>query len=671
MTAAVVARLRRILRKPPGYIARRLMHEAYSRADKYFAPARGRFKVDALLRKTGDTSLEAMWERLAQRPYPALTHAVSQDEYEKTCPGDRDRILRWAERACEHRVALMGSGPVDLGANIDWLKDYKTDIRWPLQYCRNISYSNLERPSDVKFPWEASRLQWLIPVGQAYLLTGEERYAKCVRNVLEQWIDGNPYAYSVNWSCTMEVALRIVVWTWFFQVFHASPSWAEPRFRGKFLCALYMHGDYTERYLEKSDINGNHYTADAAGLAFAGLFWGSGSDSERWARLAWSILCEELPRQVYSDGVDFEASVPYHRLVQELFLFPALYRIRLGLPVSPEYRARLISMAQFSRAYTRLDGSVPLVGDADDARLLPFGGQDLNDHRYLLSLVAYGLNAQELLRSVAGPRSEAFWLFGPEAMDVIPARPIPLAFPTSAAFREGGFYIMRNASDHVFIDCGPRGLAGRGGHGHNDVLSFEAALAGVHLVSDRGAFVYTGDYLARNRYRGTASHNTPQVAGAEINRFIRPEYLWDFMPDAEHRLLTWTTSDTHDEFKGEHTGYSRLENPIIVRRSIRLEHAVHRLVIKDEIIGRESEMEISIPFHFTAGVRIRPMQFGALLEKDAKTFELSWRSDSVWTMSVEDTSISPSYGVAISSKRLLFRSVGVPAIFSVVISPQR
>ncbi len=35
---------------------------------------------------------------------------------------------------------------------------------------------------------------------------------------------------------------------------------------------------------------------------------------------------------------------------------------------------------------------------------------------------------------------------------------------------------MRNNVDHVFIDCGPLGLAGRGGHGHNDCLAFEAVL---------------------------------------------------------------------------------------------------------------------------------------------------------------------------------------------------
>ena len=76
-------------------------------------------------------------------------------------------------------------------------------------------------------------------------------------------------------------------------------------------------------------------------------------------------------------------------------------------------------------------------------------------------------------------------------------------------FGDGGFFVMRNAVDHVFVDCGRIGLADRGGHGHNDCLSFEAVLDGVHLVTDCGSFVYTRSFEERNRFRSTASHNTP------------------------------------------------------------------------------------------------------------------------------------------------------------------
>ena len=86
-------------------------------------------------------------------------------------------------------------------------------------------------------------------------------------------------------------------------------------------------------HIERSSINGNHLTADAAGLVFAGLFFEGIGDADRWAADGWRTLETEILMQVHPDGVDFEASVPYHRLVAELFLLPARYRQVRGLPV--------------------------------------------------------------------------------------------------------------------------------------------------------------------------------------------------------------------------------------------------------------------------------------------------------------------------------------------------
>jgi hypothetical protein len=58
-----------------------------------------------------------------------------------------------------------------------------------------------------------------------------------------------------------------------------------------------------------------------------------------------------------------------------------------------------------------------------------------------------------------------------------------------ARFDAGGFFVMRgSARTHVFIDCGEVGMRGRGGHGHNDVLSFELMLDGLNVITDSGAY---------------------------------------------------------------------------------------------------------------------------------------------------------------------------------------
>ena len=120
-----------------------------------------------------------------------------------------DRFRAAAEAALARRVDVLGTGPVELGSPIDWHTDFKTATTWPLRFMRDIDYTNLGCPSDVKVPWEISRLQWLIPAGQAYVLTRDERYAAACRDVIDEWIDANPYAYGVNWTCTMEAAMPL------------------------------------------------------------------------------------------------------------------------------------------------------------------------------------------------------------------------------------------------------------------------------------------------------------------------------------------------------------------------------------------------------------------------------------------------------------------------------
>jgi hypothetical protein len=663
----MIARVARILRKPPRYIIERAIQELRGQVERFAAPRRGKWLTcDRLLRAAGQPSIGAWWESLADLPFLTVT-SMDVAALDALCPGDSARILREADHALAHRVDLLGSGPVDLGSEVDWHRDYKSGARWQPAYCRNIKYNDLDRPSDVKFPWEVSRMQWMVPLGQAYALTGDERYAAATRDLIDSWIADNPYACSVNWACTMDVALRLISWCWFFHIFSRSHAWGDDGFCGRFLQSLYLHADFTARHLEKSDVNGNHYTADAAGLVFAGLFFGAGRQAEAWQELGWSILRSEIALQVFPDGVDFEASVPYHRLVQELFLYPALYRLRCGLPVDDPYRSRLLEMARFTGAYSRADGSVPLWGDADDARTLPFRTHPINDHRYLLAVAGIGLCADDVIDAFSGPRSEAAWMFGTARAGALPDRSEPPP-GASAAFGDGGFYILRNDSDHVFIDCGPLGLAGRGGHGHNDLLSFEAVLGGVHLISDCGAYLYTADYRERNRFRGTACHNTPQIDGQEVNRFVRPDYLWFLHDDADFAVNHLAFGADCDRLDVRHGGYERLPSPVTVRRRFRLDHSRHALTVEDRFDGAGEHL-VEIPLHLAPGIECAIDDGSVSCTGGGRRFSIAWTARDDWDLRLEQSRISPTYGIVVPSWRLCWTRSGPLKPLEVAIEP--
>lgn len=595
----------RAARKPPHVLARRMWAEGLTELERARAPLRARsFDERALLRSAAAPTLDALWERCVTRA-PAFESPVSDD------------ILAAAEDAVARRVDLLGSGPVELGSPIDWLRDPVSGVRWEPGYAPRLAYVRAGI-ADVKLPWEISRVQWLVPAGQAYARTRDERYAIAVRDVLDEWIAANPYAATVNWSVTMEVALRILSWSWLLGALGHSDAWRDTGFRARFLRALWLHGDYTRRHLEASDVNGNHFTADAAGLVFAGLLF----EHHDWADEGWGLLVQELPRQVHPDGVDFEASAAYHRLVGELFALPALYRRQLGLPVDPAYTEHVAAMARFTCMITGPDGLTPLWGDADDARALPLDGRPPRDHRGFPELVG-----------------------------------IPAAPAASAAFPHGGVYVLASGDDHVFIDCGPVGLAGRGGHGHNDCLSFEAVLAGTRVITDSGSYVYTGDPAARNRFRGTDAHNTPRVDGAEQNRI--PESLWMLRDDAAPEPLLVERL----RFRGSHTGYLRLPSPVRPIRTIALEPNSHALAISDRFDG-DGDHLVEIPYHFAPTLQVSEPTNEVLRVGD---FVVRWRG--AWDYAVEETWVSPSYGVRERTRRVVFRRSGTLMPLLVVVAP--
>jgi hypothetical protein len=642
--------LRRAARKPPRELARRALAEAVVRTERVRTPLReSRLTDAAFLARLDAEDVDELWNRIRSRPYIASRGPRAPDELEEVCSGEVQRVRAAADAAASRTVDLLGTGSITLSTPVDWHVDVKTGRRWEPAYARSISYVEWDDASDVKVPWEISRLQWLLPCAQAYIVDRDDRWAEAAATIIDEWIEGNPYARSVNWCVAMEPALRILTWTYLFHAFADAPSWRPAAFRGRFLRALYLHADYVERHIERSDVNGNHYDADAAGLVFAGLFFGAGRDAERWLERGWRILVEELPRQVGADGVDYEASTSYHRLVTELFLLPALYRERHGLPTPDAYRERVAAMAHFSSVYTRVDGTSPFWGDADDARALPLGGQPLSDHRYLGGLVAAAWGDERARREFAGSRAEVAWLLGYDAAATL----VEGTPPGSEAFRDAGVFVLRRDADHVFVDCGPVGLAGRGGHGHNDALSFEAALAGRTLISDAGSFVYTASPAERNRFRATRSHNTPVVDEAEQATLV-PQLLWSLGNEAEPFVDEWRVTPEAVAFRGGHKGYLRLPRPVEIRREIELRD--RRLAMRDSFTGA-GEHEIEVPLLLAAGVAVERRADGAMLLGDGR-FVLRWSDADEWTLTEEPGWVSPSYGVRVETVRLVWRRTG-------------
>ncbi len=539
---------------------------------------------------------------------PALpTVAAWERELDSLETATRARLLERAELVCAHRFDLLGSGVTDLGPRIDWQRDFKAGRRWPDAHISRLPVV-LGEGSDIKVPWELSRCQHLPLLSAAFRVSGEQRFLAELGAQLSSFIATNPVEFGTSWSCTMDVAIRAA--NWVAALCMAMPaasraSWLEPA-----LASLLLHCRFIRSHMEWGEVRGNHYLADVVGLLIACAPFSDSDEGRAWARWATAALEREMFHQVRRDGCDHEASIPYHRLVTELFLCATQAADALcPKTLSAGYRERLQRMLDFASDYTRPDGLAPQIGDADDGRFLPLEtyGADPRDHRHLYT--------QAGLRRREGSGH--------------------------AAYPDGGWYVMRHRGLWSIVRCGDVGLSGIGAHAHNDQLAFELSLDKQPLIVDPGSYLYTADAQARNAFRSTAAHSTLGIGGAEQNR-LRSDYLFALPEEACPRALHFETDGPRAVFVGEHSGFHSLARPARHRRELKFEGASRVLQITDAAIGaRGEELVWSFP--------LAPCYARSTGSRVVATFpaaQLEITADGV-ILEVGSGWIAPSYGVRV------------------------
>jgi uncharacterized heparinase superfamily protein len=556
-------------------------------------------------------------------------------------------VLADAQDVLDNKFGALGSGAVNLGETIAWNRDFISGKLWPLKHLSSAEILDIGHSSDIKVVWELNRFHQVWWLGKAYWATQREEYARKFAELVEDWIQKNPVGSGPNWTTAMEVAIRACNWIAGYYFFCDSPS-LSGKFWLKFLKSLYAHGRYVESHLEYARKNGNHLLADVVGLLTLGMFFRSARFGARWALQGAVALQEEMETQVYPDGVNYEKSIGYHRLVLELFYTATVLcqKNRIALEIS--FLLRLEAMFDFALAYTRPDGSAPTVGDADNGRLFQFSPrEDFNDHRHALSVGAILFDRPDFRSAATGFSEDALWLFGGEGFEKHQRlQPIP-RIPESKAFPDGGFYIMRSENTHIFVDTGDIGMRGRGGHGHNDTFSFELWCDGSPLIVDSGTYTYTGDTYLRNEFRRTSAHNTLVVDNTELADFTG---LWSIRADESRpRVLRWSTGTDRDVLEAEHSAYLALPSRITHRRKFDFLKSPFLLTVTDHLQGSGSHLlESFLHFGPAVSIELAGTQKAIARIDNARYIVSISRGE----LSLAETWYSRSYGVKERNKTL-------------------
>ena len=455
---------------------------------------------------------------------------------------------KWADEALEHTFfAHKGYQPsFNYGQDINWKY-------WPVQ--------------DNELRWQLHRHKWFTPMGKAYRLSGDEKYAKEWAFQYMDWIKKNPLVkinkddYEMKGKAAegeaenarfawrpLEVSHRLQDQTSQFQLFITSPSFT-PEFLTEFLLNYHKHAVHI---LQNYSDQGNHLLFEAQRIMYAGVFFPEFKEAAAWRKSGIDILNREIGVQVYEDGGQFELDPHYHLAAINIFC-KALYLADMNgfrNEFPQKYMDTVENMIMFYLNICFPDYTNPCFSDAKLAKKKEMIKNYKEWHKLY-------------------PENQTIQYFATEGKQgALPAY-------LSKGFLKSGFFVFRNSwgtdAVQMVVKAGPKAFW----HCQPDNGTFELWFNGKNLFPDSGSYVYAGDEEVmkwRNWFRQTRVHNTQTLNDETLETTESVTRLWQ--PEGKEQILVT-----------ENQGYKNLKH----RRSVFFVDNTY-FVIVDEAVGTAKGM---------------------------------------------------------------------------------
>ncbi len=487
---------------------------------------------------------------------------IYQPKLEQLRKKERELVLRYADGICAGEFPCFAYGPVSLGFPPRWNLDFVSGGTWPELPAAAIQVVRHDG-SDVKVPWELSRLQFLPILAKAWRLSGERRYRQAGKDLLSNWMEKNPAGVGVNWTIAMEAALRAISICLFLELLAPWPE-EEYAWSTRVTQCLWQHLLFIEAHNEFSHLSrGNHYLSNIVGLFCLTTFL-HGPGMERRRQRYRRLIEQEILQQVYEDGGNHEASTGYHVLCVEMFTNALLLMRSQRTNPAPTFTLRLQRMYQLLCALADARGHVPQLGDCDDGRV-ELLSDDLEqmlettpEDRHSLAVSGLlGIGESLFGDSYGGRKSEAIWYghISDSAENLNPK----VTGQRSLTFPNSGLAVARSGDLEVVFAAMPNGIGGKGSHTHNDKLSLTVKIGQEELFADSGTGCYTRSAELRNQFRSTSAHNTVQIDGQEQNRLpASTGGLFRSHDDARVSPIEVEEKNETLTLRASHDGYRRL-----------------------------------------------------------------------------------------------------------------
>lgn len=490
--------------------------------------------------------------------YRARTNVKTPDINLKKVTIGKDE-QKMADEALQHTFfAHKGYQPsFNYGEDIDWRY-------WPVK--------------DNELRWQLHRHKWFTPMGKAYRVSGDEKYAVEWTKQYIDWIKKNPLVkvdkkeYEMTgdnqlkgdvenarfaWR-PLEVSNRLQDQTSQFQLFLPSPSFT-PEFLTEFLVNYHKHAIHI---LGNYSAQGNHLLFEAQRMIYAGAFFPEFKEAAAWRKSGIDIMNREINVQVYNDGGQFELDPHYHLAAINIFCkalnIADLNGFRNEFP--QEYLDTIEKMIVFYANVSFPDYTNPCFSDAK----LTNKKEMLKNYRNWSKMFP----KNQFIKYLATDGKEGAL---PEYL--------------SKGFLKSGFFVFRNSwgtdAMQMVVKAGPKAFW----HCQPDNGTFELWFNGRNLFPDTGAYVYAGSaevMKLRNWFRQTRVHNTLTLDGCNLETTQSVTGLWQ--PEGKEQILVT-----------ENPGYKGLKH----RRTVFFVDQAY-FVIVDEATGN-ARGTVNLNYHFREG----------------------------------------------------------------------
>ncbi|HKM08152.1 MAG TPA: heparinase II/III family protein, partial [Sphaerochaeta sp.] len=346
--------------------------------------------------------------------------------------------------------------PVHFAGEIDWLYQPGDDSEWVFAF---------------------NRMHFWLCLGQAYALTGDEKYAQAFADQLCHWVQTvkreDPRCAKA-WR-SIEAGMRMEYWTKALLYFEGSPHITEGVL-DVFIASVTEHAEFLMGIWGSYHLMSNWGVLENHGLFIASVILPSSERTLEFQKEAIRRLALEIDIQVYDDGVQWEQSPMYHNHVAHDFLDVLILSKRNGIVLPPIIAEKTQSMCHASFAWQKPDGKSPLMGDSDDI-----------DQRDIITKGSY-IFADPLLKSRASDLFDfdTIWDLGLAAQKEYERMPSREVATSLEVLKESGNAFIRRGGSYVRFHCGTMGA----GHGHSDKMHIDLFSNGEDILLDAGRFTY-------------------------------------------------------------------------------------------------------------------------------------------------------------------------------------